>query len=479
MGYVQGVNRKQEVMFPELLDDYIADENPVRFIDAFVDNLDLQALGFEKAVPKATGRPPYDPGDLLKLYIYGYLNRIRSSRKLERESQRNVEVMWLLGKLTPDFKTIADFRRDNGKPLRGVWGKFTELCRELDLYGGEMVAIDGSKFKAVNSRERNYTQKKLKKLRERAEARMERYLQEMDENDAEETSSESLTREELQEKIEWMKKRQGIYNELEQEMADSGESQVSLTDPDARSMTFGSNRGTDVGYNVQISVDAKHKLIVDHEVTNAGNDMNQLNAMAIRAKTVLEVDTLEVVADAGYYNGQEIKDCTDQGIVPYVPQTNPSSSKKAGLYAKEDFRYDAEKDCYWCPAGEALPFGRIGTNRHGRKMRFYSTNACHTCGLKPQCTRDKRGRRIQRWEHEDCLEAHAQRLRDEPEKVKQRKAIVEHPFGTIKRSMDQGYFLTRGLEKVRTEMSLSMLAYNMKRVLNLKSVEQLLAALPG
>jgi len=244
-------------------------------------------------------------------------------------------------------------------------------------------------------------------------------------------------------------------------------------------MTLGSNRGTEVGYNVQISVDAKHKLIVDHEVTNECNDMNQLNSMAVRAKAMLEVDSLEVVADAGYYNSQEIKDCTGQDIVPYIPQTNSSTNKKAGLYTKEDFRYDGENDCYWCPAGEALRPSSNGTYKRGRKMRYYISTRCKECGVKYKCTRDKRSRRIQRWEHEQCLEELAQRLRAEPEKVKQRKAIVEHPFGTIKRSMDQGYFLTRRLCNVRAEMSLTMLAYNMKRVMGLMSIEQLLAALPA
>lgn len=479
MGFVEGLHRQQTVMFPEVLDDYIADDNPVRFIDAFVESLDLRALGFERAVPKETGRPPYNPGDLLKLYVYGYLNRIRSSRKLEAEAKRNVEVMWLLGKLAPDFKTIADFRRDNGESIRAVCREFTLLCRSVGLYGGELVAIDGSKFKAVNSRERNFTKGKLKALRRQAEAKIERYLQELDENDAEERDSKKLTREELQEKIEWLKKRKGVYDELQQEMEESGESQISLTDPDARSMTLGSNRGTEVGYNVQISVDAKHKLIVDHEVTNECNDMNQLNSMALRAKAMLEVDSLEVVADAGYYNSQEIKDCTDQDIVPYLPQTNSSTNKKAGLYTKEDFRYDGENDCYWCPAGEALRPSSNGTYKRGRKMRYYVSTRCKECGVKHKCTRDKRGRRIQRWEHEECLEELAQRLRAEPEKVKQRKAIVEHPFGTIKRSMDQGYFLTRRLCNVRAEMSLTMLAYNMKRVMGLMSIGQLLAALPA
>jgi transposase/macrodomain Ter protein organizer (MatP/YcbG family) len=477
MGFVQGVHRDQLVMFPELLDDYIGDDNPVRFIGAFVDSLDLQELGFRRAVPKETGRPPYHPGDLLKLYVYGYLNRIRSSRRLEMEARRNVEVMWLLGKLAPDFKTLADFRRDNGEPIRAVCREFTRLCGGLGLYGGELVAIDGSKFKAVNSRERNYTERKVKRLKQRAEAKIECYMQELDENDAQETDSEKPTAEELQEKIEWLKKRREVYEGLQEEMDESGETQISLTDPDARSMRLGESRGTEVAYNVQISVDAKHKLIVDHEVTNECNDMKQLSSMAIRAREVLELESLEVVADGGYYSSQEIKDCAQGGIVPYIPRANSSNNLAAGRYGKRDFRYDAENDCYWCPAGETLLYSRSQTTRHGRKVRFYVSKRCNECAVKHKCTRNERGRRIERWVDEELLEEMARRVRAEPDKVKQRKSIVEHPFGTIKRSMDQGYFLTRRLCNVRTEMSLTMLAYNMKRVIGLKGTQELMAAL--
>jgi transposase len=476
MGFVQGVHRDQLVMFPESLDEYISGDNPVRFIDAFVDSLDLRALGFQRAVPAETGRPPYHPGVLLKLYLYGYLNRVRSSRKLEREAQRNVELMWLLGKLTPDFKTIADFRRDNGQPIRAVYREFTQVCRGLGLYDGELVAIDGSKFKAVNGRGRNFTKSKLERLNTRADKKIERYLQELDEADEEEQDSEKPTAEELREKIQWLKRRKEVYAELQEQMDESGESQVSLTDPDARSMKLGYSRGTDVAYNVQISVDAKHKLIVDHEVTNECNDQRQLSAMAVRAREVLEVKSLEVVADKGYYSKTEIKDSVDQDIVPYIPEKETSSNSRAGLYGKKDFRYDAENDCYWCPAGKALPFSYLTTS-NDQKVRVYIAQGCSQCALKPKCHRNKFGRRIKRWVHEDALEEMARRVRAEPDKVKQRKSIVEHPFGTIKRSMDQGYFLTRRLCNVRTEMSLTMLAYNIKRALTLKGTQELVAAL--
>jgi len=388
MGFVQGVHRNQVVMFPESLDEYIANDNPVRFIDAFVDSLDLQALGFERAVPEERGRPPYHPGDLLKLYLYGYVNRVRSSRRLETEAQRNVEVMWLLRKLAPDHKTIADFRRDNGKAIRAVFREFTVLCRRLELFGGQLVAIDGSKFKAVNSRDRNYTQAKLKRLKQRADEKIERYLEELDKQDEEEQDNEKPTAEELQQKIEWLRSRKKVYAELEERMDQSGESQVSLTDPDARSMVLGHGRGTEVAYNVQISVDAKHKLIVDHEVTNAGNDKNQLSSMAMRAKEALEVESLEVVADQGYYNSREIQDCIEGDVLPYIRKPNTSNNR--GLFAREEFRYDGENDCYWCPAGNALPF-RYQTTYRGQVVRDYYGPAVVSVPSRPNVRDARRG----------------------------------------------------------------------------------------
>jgi transposase len=474
MGFVQGVHRDQVVMFPESLDEYIAVDNPVRFIDAFVDSLDLRGLGFLRAVPEVRGRPPYDPGDLLKLYIYGYLNRVRSSRRLEREAQRNVELMWLLRKLAPDFKTIADFRRDNGKPVRAVFREFTVMCRRMELFGGQLVAIDSSKFRAANSRDRNFTKAKLERLNRRADKQIERYLEELDKADEEEQDNEKPTAEELQEKIEWLRSRKKKYAELQERMEKSGESQVSLTDPDARSMVLGSSRGTEVAYNVQISVDAKHKLIVDYEVTNDGNDRQQLSSMAIRAKEALDVPSLEVVADQGYYSREEIRSCIEEDVFPYLRKPNTSNNR--GLFAGEEFRYDGEKDCYWCPAGKALLFRRQTTYR-GKGVREYAAQGCSGCALKGKCTRRKDGRLILRWVKEHLLADMDRRVQAEPDKVKRRKSIVEHPFGTIKRGMEQGYFLTRGLPAVRTETGLTMLAYNIKRMIGLLGVQRLMAAL--
>lgn len=475
-GHIQGIHRSQRIMFPESLDEYIGDENPVRFIDAFVDGLDLRALGFERAVARETGRPPYHPGVLLKLYIYGYLNHFRSSRRLEKEANRNVELMWLLRKLAPDFKTIADFRRNNGRAIREVCRQFTLLCRQLGMFGGELVAIDGSKFKAVNSRSKNFTRRKLKRLVERIDEKIERYLQELDENDEQEPNIYKPTAEELREKIEALKKHREEHEALQQQLEESGDRQISLTDPDARSMPVGKGRGTEVAYNVQVSVDAKHKLIVDHEVTNKATDLGQLSPMALRAKEVLQVETLEVVADMGYYDGKHIKACLEEGITPYIPKANTSANSRLGLYGKRDFRYDADNDCYWCPAGEALNF-RFQTTELGRDIRYYATSACRGCELRPRCTRSKGGRRITRWVDEALLDEMARRVRAEPEKVKRRKAIAEHPFGTIKHGMNQGYFLTRGLANVRCEMSLTVLAYNIKRVINILGAQKMVGAL--
>ena len=476
MDHIQGTDRDQPTLFPEALDDYIAQDNPVRFIDAFVDSLDLQGLGFTHALPAETGRPPYHPGTLLKLYVYGYLNRIRSSRLLEKEAGRNLELVWLLGKLTPDFKTIADFRKDNRKAIRQVCRAFVLLCRDQGLFGGELVAIDGSKFKASNNRARNVTQRQLKRQLKDLDQKIDTYLHDLDERDEAEPDAPKLSAQELREKIEALKARRGKLLELSQEMEDAGQTQISLTDPDSRSMPAGGGQVTDVCYNVQVAVDEKHKLIVDHEVTNEPTDRYLLHPMALRAQEVLGVDHLEVVADMGYSNGQQVKACLESGITPYLPQANTSANSALGLFGKQDFHYDAAQDCYRCPAGEMLTF-RFQTREAGRDIRTYTTSACALCRLKHRCTRARDNRRITRWVDEAILEAMAERVRAHPEKVKLRKCLVEHPFGTIKRHWNQGFFLTRGLTKVKAEMSLTVLAYNIQRVVKILGVPRMIEAL--
>lgn len=427
-----------------------------------------------RATAAETGRPGDDPGDLWRRYLYGYLHRIRSSRRLEQEAARNLELMWLLGKLRPDFKTIADCRRDNGAAMKQVCRELTLLCKALDLFEGELSAIDGGKFQAVNGKKRNFSGRTLGRLIEEIDARITAYLQQLDSQDAEETPLRTPTAEQMQQKLEQWRERKQRYQRYQQQLQQSGEKQISLTDPDSRKITRGDS--SLVGYNVQVAVDEKYKLIVEHEVTNAVTDQHQLVPMAERAKQTLGVEKLEVVADMGYYDGAEVQKCAAQGLIVYIPKPQTSANTKLGLFGKERVTSNPEQDVYVCPAGETLAY-RFGTEEKGRKIRYYSTAACGRCALKAQCTRNKGNRRITRWEYEDVLERMQQRLESHPEMMLKRKAIVEHPFGTLKRWMDQGYFLRRGKPKVSTEMSLSILAYNIKRVLNILGVKTMIEAL--
>ena len=473
MSYVEGESREQRVLFPEALDDYISGDNMVRFIDAFVDGLEMEDLGFDRTAPKETGRPPYDPKDLLKLYIYGYLNRIRTGRTLERECQRNVELMWLMRKLRPDFKTIADFRKDNRKAFRGVFRQFVLLCKGLGLVAGELVGVDGSKFKAVNSGQRNFGAKKLEKRLKEIDEKLERYLDAMERADKQDKQAE-MSAAELKEKIEKLKERKGRYEELLKELKVSGERQVSLTDSDSRAMAL-TPRG-EVSYNVQTAVDRKHHLIVEQDVTNEGLDNHQLLMMAQSTKEMLGQTELQVVADMGYYNHEELKQCEEAGITAYVSKPIVSKNTARGLFGKEKFVYEADGDCYRCPAGERLDF-RFESEEDGKKFRYYWTKACPGCALKTKCTTDPRFHRIKRWEHEAILERIEQRVRTNAVIMKLRKQMVEHPFGTIKFWNDQRHFLMKGLEKVKGEFSLSTLAYNIKRAVNVLGVKALVAAL--
>ena len=473
MNHRTGLDRTQTLLFPERLEDYIGAENPVRFLDAFVGSLDLHALGFAKAQVAATGRPPYDPAALLKLYLYGYLHRIRSSRLLEAECQRNVEVIWLLGKLAPDFKTIADFRKDNLKPLRAVSRQFTVLCQKLKLFGGQLLAIDGSKFGAVNARDRNFNADKLKELIARADARLAEYFNELDRADAAEPANESLDKAQLAAKIAALREKQEWHKELLAQLQAGEDKQISVSDPDTRKMPTA--HGTMVGYNAQLAVDAQHKLIAADDVTNQVTDYQQLANVAIEAKANLEVQAIEAVADAGYYNAAEVSRCAEQGITAYIPKADTSANSARGLYGKSRFRYDAAKDVYVCPAGGELTHS-FNTYELGRELRYYRAKGCKDCQLKPQCTRNKANRTITREANEGLMEAMAARMKAEPWKFKLRKTLAEHPFGTIKRWFGYTHFLLKGLVKVRTEWSLTTLAYNLKRVLNLVSFEKLMAA---
>jgi len=471
--FIEGEDRTQVTLLPACLDDYVEAENPVRVVEVFVDGLDLGALGFVGVDPAATGRPAYRPAVLLKLYIYGYLNRIQSSRRLEREAQRNVELMWLSGRLMPDFKTIANFRKDNGLAIRKVCRQFIVLCRKLDLFTEAIVAIDGSKFKAVNNRDKNFTAAKMQQRMAQIEESIARYLAAMDTADRAEPEAAELKKGRLRERIAALKEQMQQLKIYEAQMLASPDQQLSLTDPDARSMK---NRdGGIVGYNVQSAVDAKHHLIVAHEVITEGVDRDQLTPMAEQARAATGIDDLTVVADRGYFKGQQILECEQAGITPILPKALTSNSKADGRFDKQDFVYIAADDEYRCPAGQRA-IKRFTTIEHGMTLSKYWSSACPRCPLKAHCTTSDY-RRITRWEHEAVLEAMQRRLDRQPEMMRVRRQTVEHPFGTIKSWMGWTHFLTKTLARVRTEMSLHVLAYNLKRVMRILGIGELMRAM--
>ena len=474
--FIEGTDRDQATLFPDRLEDWIGEDDAVRVIDAFADALDLSGLGFERAEAAATGRPGYHPAVLLKLYIYGYLNRVQSSRRLEREAGRNVEVMWLTGRLAPDHKTIADFRKDNGPAIRKVCSQFVELCRRIGLLSVASVAIDGSKFKAVNNRDRNFTKAKMTRRMQQIEESVERYLQQLDSADRQEPTAAIASRVgRLHDKIGKLNEEMRCLKALEVEMLKAPDEQISLTDPDARSMATSGRGSGVVGYNVQAAAETGHHLIVSHDVVQTGSDRAQLVPMAQKAKEALGVDELDVIADRGYFSADQIKDCADADITPTLPKPQTSRNRKKGMFVKTDFRYVADEDAYVCPAGERLPW-RYVTEEAGLVVSRYWTDACGSCPLKSQCTTGKE-RRISRWEHEHLVEAMQKRLDENPDAMRQRRETVEHPFGTIKMWMGATHFLMKRLRNVRTEMALSVLAYNLTRVMNIIGIRPLMAAI--
>ena len=473
MTHIAGHDRSQTLLLPEAVDDYVGPENPVRFIDAFVDGLDLAEAGFAGVAAKPTGRPGYAPKDLLKLYIYGYLNRVRSSRRLEAETHRNIEVIWLLRHLKPDFKTIADFRSDNRNAFRLVFRQFVLLCRELDLFGRELLAVDGTRIKAVNNKDRNFTRASLAKFIELADAKLNDYLQRLDQGDASEAKIGGARVKNLAEKIAAVRERRTRCKEMLAELDRNGEDQISLTDPDSRAMA--AHTRVAVGYNVQVAVDAKHKLIVEQQVTNQVVDMGLLTQTAEPAKEVLGVETIDATADKGYFKIEDIEACEKAGIVPYVPRPQRGPSVAAGLFRKDEFTYDAASDHYVCPAGQHLHRYSSSLLRGLKKTNYVNKLACDDCTIRTRCTEGK-FRAVSRLENEAVLDRMAARLAKRPDVVDRRRETVEHPFGTIKQWMNQGAFLMRGLEKVRAEFSLTALAYNLRRVLNIVGFADLMAA---
>ena len=476
MTHILGHDRCQLLLLPEAVDDYVGAENPVRFIDAFVDGLDLAALGFIGTVPKATGRPGYAPADLLKLYIYVYLNRVRSSRRLEAETHRNIEVIWLLRHLKPDFKTIADFRRDNRAAFRAVFREFVLLCRQLGLFGRELLAVDGTRIKAVNNKDRNFTRASLRQYIDAADKRLADYLRRLDESDVAEGGTGGGSRvHNLSEKIEAIRGKRDRLRALLTELERTGESQISLTDPDSRAMA-GHTRVA-VGYNVQLAVDAKHKLIAEQEVTNQVVDMGLLKQTAEPARAILGVERIDVVADRGYFKIEDIEACDKAGLTPHVPKPQRGPAVRNGFFRKDEFRYDPDRNVYVCPAGKTLSPHHVGKSRDLKKIDYSNPAACPTCPLRARCTTNVR--RVSRLENEAVLDQMAARLKARPELLDRRRETVEHPFGSIKQWMNQGAFLMRGLDNVRGEFSLTALVYNLRRALNIIGVGAMTAAVRG
>jgi transposase len=476
--FVEGVARDQGGLFPAHLEDFIAEDNPVRVVDAFVDLLDLRTFGFVAVDPSATGRPGYHPSVLLKLYIYGYLNRIASSRRLEREAGRNVELMWLTGRLAPDHKTIANFRKDHGPAIQKVSAQFVELCRQLGLFSRAIVAIDGSKFKAVNSRDNNFTANKVARRIEQAETHIARYLTALERADRQggDVAEERTPR--LREKIEGLRRRIADLKAMEEQLEAAPGTQVSLTDPDARAMST-RGKGTDVvGYNVQIAVDTEHRLILAHEVIMTGSDRAQLAPMGEAALNASGHASVTVLADRGYYSRDQVLACEGSGTVPIVPKIDTAGAATRGVFTTHDFIYEPGHDRYTCPAGHSLIQAPVRSTRgpDPDMVRYRNLDACGACPLKPRCT-PERYKQIRRWKHDGVLDAMQERLERMPDAMKIRRRTAEHPFGTIKSWMGATHFLTRTLAKVKTEMSLQVLAYNLKRMIAMFGVGPLIRSI--
>jgi transposase len=475
--FVVGADRSQMTFLPECLDDWVGEDNPVHVIEAFVEALDLPLLGFEGAIAKATGRPSYHPAVLLRLYIYGYLNRVQSSRRLEREAGRNVELMWLLGRLVPDHKTIADFRKENGAAIRKVCARFVALCRSMGLLQGDSVAVDGSKFKAVNNRDKNFTHAKMARRMAQIEESIERYLLQLDSADRQEPSEAILTKTaRLTEKIARLKQEMGRLEALDAVMRQAPDQQISLSDPDSRSMATSGRGSGIVGYNVQVAVDTEHHLIVEHEVINIGNDRAQLARMSKAAKETLQTEALEVVADRGYFDSKEILACAEANITVTLPKPMTSGAKADGRFGKQDFAFLPDQDVYRCPSGALLAYHFSNVEKGMTLRHYWSTAACAVCPIKRQCTPSKQ-RRIIRWEHEHLVEEVQRRLDANPDAMRTRRETVEHPFGTIKARMGATHFLMKRLHNVAAEMALHVLAYNLTRVMNIVGRQRLIAAI--
>lgn len=479
MRYIEGVHRKRKISFPEYIDDYITEENSVRVMDVFIDTLDIVTLGFRNAAPAAFGRPGYDPRMMLKLYLYGYMNGITSSRKLERETTRNIELIWLLRKLSPDHKVISDFRKDNEEAIRKVFKQFVALCKSWDLFGMEIVAVDGSKFRASNSKKNNFDKKNLVRKIKHLDEQIQKYMSQINENDDCEETSRELSIEEIKEKIWELKSRKEKYEAYQQEIKEKDISEISTTDPDARRMAT-NNNGLDMCYNVQTVVDSKHSLIVDCDVINNPADQGQLSKMAKAAKEIFEVEELKALADKGYYNAEDLKECAKESITTYVSKQVFANSTGEREFYLDKFQYDKEENIYICPAGEKLYcIRKKPIDENTKHIVYKNEEACSNCKLKNKCTKSESSRLIKRSVEQDFLDVVDERTKENKALYKTRQMIVEHPFGTIKRGWGLTYFQTRGIKSVKTEITMAFLAYNMKRVINIIGIKEMIRRLTG
>jgi transposase len=470
MRHITGESRQQSTLLPDTLDDYVDEDHPVRVIDAFVDNLDIKVLGFSKAETLITGRKPYHPGDLLKLYIYGYLNQTRSSRRLEKECHRNLELLWLMKRLAPDFKTIADFRKDNGNAIRGACREFIQFCRQANLLSGRLVAIDGSKFKSAASKDSVTRRSQLPEQRQRIDDLIDRYLQQLHEADDDEHHIE-LDSASVKKALKQLQQQKKALIEVEAQMDVRGRNQACITEPDAKLMRSG-REGMLVGYNIQSAVDADSGLIIHHEITDESDDRRQLYPMAYQTKAELGRKTLNVLADGGYSNGEQLAACDAEDISVTLPN-NRNNSNQGNGYPRSNFTYDADQDCYICPAGERLTYKTVNRKE---KRYMYTREGCDTCSLHSKCTKANK-RWVGRHFHEEAFERCEARLKQNPALMRQRMAIVERPFAILKQIMGFRRFLCWGMDGARSEMSLLILSYNLKRMMNREGVPALLAAL--
>lgn len=478
MSHLTGTDREQLSMFPFSMDEMVSPDNPVRIIDLFVNQFDLERLGFKYSVTAEEGRPPYHPSDLMKLYVYGYLNRIRSSRKLEKECTRNIELIWLMKGLHPSFRTIAGFRSQHPVQIKNFFREFVALLQGWDLVEGKLIAIDGSKFRAVNARKNNFSEKKLAEQLAYIDLKIESYISELDNHDKDEHGDRKIDATKVKERIEKQQQRKKKYQALQQELKNSGQEQISTTDHDARSMPINHGR-IDVSYNAQTVVDSKHCLIVHFENTNV-NDRKALSSLAIETKRQLQKESIEVLADKGYHNGEELDLCAKNNIITYVavPDSPRSCEVPTPAYYGDKFIYDAKKDVYICPQKKILKgSGRWYTKGNGSKyenqVKHYKTSACKSCPVKAECTRNKNGRLIERSQYAEAVDANTKRIRLEKEKYLLRQEIVEHPFGTIKRQWGFDYILLKGLKKNESDFGIIFTVYNLRRLITIIGIDEL------